>query len=177
MTGKTALLVIDVQPAFMEPEPMVTMDGDDLVAKCRGLIERARQVGVSVIFVQHVDDETPNDPYKIGIHPDLEPLVGEPVVTKEFGSAFIETDLDDILKEREIRHLIVCGLATFGCVNQTVVYAKLYGYDVTVVKNAHGAHAFPGWSTERLIDTFNAAWAKGGIRLVDDSDVVFHASG
>lgn len=177
MKNRTALLVIDVQPAFMEPDPMVTLDGDDLIAKCRGLIDRARRANMPVIYVRHEDDETPSDPFKIGIHPDIAPLAGEPVITKEFGSAFIETDLEDVLKERGIEHLVVCGLATFGCVNQTVVYAKLYGYDVTVVKNAHGTRAFPGWSAEQLIDTFNAAWSKGGIGLINASDLSFQVGG
>jgi hypothetical protein len=36
MKAGTALLVIDMQTLYMEPTPMVTIDGDDLLAKCGG---------------------------------------------------------------------------------------------------------------------------------------------
>jgi nicotinamidase-related amidase len=38
MTKKTALVVIDVQQAFMTPDPMRTIDGPDLVEKIEGLL-------------------------------------------------------------------------------------------------------------------------------------------
>jgi len=72
---------------------------------------------------------------------------------EEFGSAFIETDPEDVLEERRIRRPIVYELDTFGCVNQTVTYAVLRGYGIAVVKNTHGARAFLSWGTERPIDT------------------------
>ena len=51
MDEKRALIVIDVQRAYMEPEPMVTSHGNDLIEKCRGLIDKARSGSVPVVFV------------------------------------------------------------------------------------------------------------------------------
>ena len=82
MSQKQALLVIDVQRVYMEPEPMVTCDGDDLIAKCSRLIRTARAAGVPVVFVQHLSDDQPDDPVLIGVHPELGRAEGEPIIQK-----------------------------------------------------------------------------------------------
>jgi nicotinamidase-related amidase len=51
MTDKTALMLIDVQRIYMEPESMVTSDSDDLIEKCNGLIAKTRGAGVPVVYV------------------------------------------------------------------------------------------------------------------------------
>jgi hypothetical protein len=121
MSETKALMVIDVQCVYMEPEPMVTSDGDNLIDKCNGLIEKARAAGVPVVYVQHMGDDRPDDPELIGVHPELAPRAGEPVIQKRFGSAFFKTDLGETLRDLGAETLYVCGLATFGCVNATVM--------------------------------------------------------
>jgi len=69
MGSTAALLVIDVQRVYVEPEPMVTSDGDDLIDKCSGLIGRARDAGVPVLFVKHRSGEQPDDPALVAVHP------------------------------------------------------------------------------------------------------------
>ena len=80
MSETRALMVIDVQRVYMEPNPMVTSDGDDLIDKCRRLIDKARAAGVPVVYVQHLSDDQPDNPELIGVHPELAPEAGEPVV-------------------------------------------------------------------------------------------------
>jgi len=110
MSEKRARMVIDVQRAYMEPEPMVTSDGDDLIDKCNGLIEKARAADVPVVYVQHRSEDQPDDPELIGVHPELAPRAGEPVIQKRFGSAFIKTDLEETLRDLGAETLYVCGL-------------------------------------------------------------------
>jgi nicotinamidase-related amidase len=62
MRNKSALLVVDVQREYMEPDPFVTCDGDTLIAKCHTLIGAARAAGVPVVYVKHLDDVPPADP-------------------------------------------------------------------------------------------------------------------
>ncbi|MFC2079717.1 cysteine hydrolase family protein [Candidatus Bipolaricaulota bacterium] len=176
MTAKKALVVIDVQPVFMKDPQMLTVNGDDLVEKCKGLIDRARAGGVPVVYVQHIDkDDMPEGTPEadIAFHPDLAPQVGEPVVGKAFGSGFIRTNLDETLKNHRIQHLLVCGLSAYGCVNQTVLYAKLYGYGVTVVQDAVAAPEYEQFHTTEGIPVFLDAWERGGIRLASSQDAVF----
>ncbi len=167
------LLVIDVQRVYMEPEPMVTSDGDDLVPKCRSLIERARDAGVPVVYVQHVSDDQPEDSDLVGIHPDIAPLEGEPIVQKRFGSAFFRTNLEDTLNNLGAKSLYVCGLATFGCVNATVLCALCKEYDVRIIRDAHGCPSFPDEPAAETIEAYNKSWEGAGAALVSFADVTF----
>lgn len=170
---RTALLVIDVQRVYMEPEPMVTSDGDDLLTKCARLIEKARDAGAPVVFVQHVSDDQPDDPELVRIHPQIAPAPGETVIQKEFGSAFMRTVLEQTLTGLGIEMLYICGLATFGCVNATVMCAVCQDYEVVVVRNAHGAQDFQRSTARDVIGIFNETWERAGARLISAADVSF----
>jgi nicotinamidase-related amidase len=173
MTYRKALVVIDVQRVYMEPEPMLTADGDDLIPKCRGLLDRARDAAIPVLFVQHRSDDQPDDPDLVGIHPDLGLRPDEPVVEKRFGSAFFKTDLEPRLREAGIEELVLCGLATFGCVNATVMCAICKGYEVTVVRDAHGSTDFPDTPAAQMVEVFNRTWEAAGARLLPAASVEF----
>lgn len=173
MSDRTALLVIDVQRIYMEPDPMVTIDGDDLIAKCRGLIDRSRGAGVPVIYVRHHDKNHPDDEALVGIHPEIAPLPGEPVVVKTFGSAFLKTDLSSILEDLGAKRLVICGLATFGCVNASVTCAACKEYDVVVASNAHGTVASSGSSPEEIFAYFHDTWERLGATLTPASQIEF----
>jgi nicotinamidase-related amidase len=173
VSHKAALLVIDVQRIYMEPEPMVTCDGDDLIAKCRSLIGKARSAGVPIVFVQHCSDDQPDDAALVNIHPDLEPAEGEPIVEKRFGSAFFRTKLEQTLTDLGVDTLYFCGLATFGCVNATVMCAICHDFDVRVVRNAHGTNGFDRTTPAEVVEMFNATWERAGAKLVRETDTSF----
>jgi len=170
---RTALLVIDVQRVYMEPDPMVTSDGDDLLVKCGSLITKARGAGVSVIFVQHVSDDQPDDPELVRIHPAIAPAPGETIVEKQFGSAFMRTVLEQTLVKLETETLYICGLETSGCINATVMCAICQDYNVVVVRDAHGVQNLGPSTAHELIDVFNATWERAGARLMKASEVRF----
>jgi len=175
MSNNEALLVIDVQRVYLEPEPMVTSDGNDLIPKCRGLIDRARAAGTPVVFVQHISDDQPDDPALIAVHPDLAPANTEPVIQKHFGSAFFQTDLESTLKKLNAKTLYVSGLATFGCVNATIMCALCKDYDVRVIRNAHGSTSSGDTTAVRMIEIFNAMWKKAGATLIQVEGIDFTA--
>ena len=173
MSQTSALLVIDVQRVYMEPEPMMTSDGDDLIAKCNRLSGKARSAGVPVVFVRHVSDDQPDDPDLVGIHPRLERDPSDPIVEKHFGSAFFKTDLEGLLARIGAKTLYICGLATFGCVNATVMCAICKDYDVRVVRDAHGTSGLGEFAPAQIIDDFNATWERAGATLVLESEAEF----
>jgi nicotinamidase-related amidase len=173
---KRALMVIDVQPVFLSNADFRTIDGDDLVEKCKALIDRAHAADVPVIYVRHADEddmpEGTNEDAK-QFHPDLAPRLDEPTIDKIFGSGFMETDLDDVLRSKGIECVVACGLSTYGCVNQTVLFAKLYGYDVAVVGNAHAGQNSTEFPVSQGIPIFHRAWEKAGIRVLVPDNMPF----
>jgi len=170
---KKALLVIDVQRIYMEPLPMVTSDGDDLIEKCRSLIGKAREAGVPVVFIRHRSDDQPKDEALVGVHSDLEPAPGDPIIEKRFGSAFFRTKLEQTLSHLGVDALCVCGLATYGCVNATVMCAVCHDFEVTVVRDAHGAQDLGDTKARDIIAVFNGTWERAGARLAAEKDVRF----
>jgi nicotinamidase-related amidase len=77
-----------------------------------------------------------------GIIPALAPIAGEPVIDKPGKGAFYATDLQNILENRDINALIVCGVTTEVCVHTTVREANDRGYRCLVPGDCCGSY-FP----------------------------------
>ena len=73
---------------------------------------------------------------------ELAPAPGEIVLDKPGKGAFYATDLQQILQENAISHLIVTGVTTEVCVHTTVREANDRGYDALVVSDCVGSY-FP----------------------------------
>ncbi len=89
---------------------------------------------------------------------ELTPRPGEPVVDKPGKGAFYATDLEGILRNHDIRQLIVCGVTTEVCVNTTVREANDRGYDCLVLADCVASY-FPEFQRVAL----EMIKAQGGI--------------
>jgi nicotinamidase-related amidase len=102
------------------------------------------------------------------IHPALGPEPGDIVVTKHRVSAFAGTDLEMILRAKEIRTLVLFGIATSGVVLSTLLEASDADYEPLVIAdccadmnqelhNALLTHLFPRRATVTTADEVIAA--------------------
>ena len=147
---KTALLVIDMQRFFGEmvdpPLPHVKM-----------LTEFFDQSSRPVILTQHGHTKDELVPpiksqliRKVGpenalvvrtkgweLVPDIWKMAKDaPVIAKNTYDAFICTELDDVLREREVERVVVCGVMTNVCCSTTARSAFCRGYETWLVSDA-----------------------------------------
>ena len=66
------------------------------------------------------------------IIPPLAPRPGEMLIIKNRWNAFLNTDLDEILKSKSIKNLIIVGAATDVCVLETCSHAFSLNYNCIV---------------------------------------------
>jgi maleamate amidohydrolase len=68
----------------------------------------------------------------------VRPSTKDYILTKRHSSAFIGTELPQVLQTMGIDTIISVGCSTSGCVRQTAVDANAYGYRSVVVRDAVG---------------------------------------
>ena len=114
----TALLIIDMQKAFDRP---IWGERNNPQAEHQALRVLAyfRKHALPVLHVQHISDNPQsqfhnkqNQVFKSG----FEPVTSEPVFQKTVNSAFIGTNLETYLREKQIRHLVLVGDPASLCI-------------------------------------------------------------
>lgn len=184
--AQTALVVVDVQNDFADPNgSLYVRGGEKVVDVINQEIERARAAGAMVVYTQDWHPErTPHFEIDGGIwpvhcvqctwgaelHPDLE-VVGD-IVKKGSGgedgySGFTvrdpesgsesETSLDDRLRERGVEKIVVAGLATDYCVKETAFDGIAKGFDTIVLRAAVRAVDLQPDDGERALEAISAA--------------------
>ena len=184
-----ALLIVDFQKDFTPGGALPVSEGDRIAGPINSLLDSFDLVvatrdwhcadhgsfeGVEVdpekwrgadppsIWPLHCVENTPG----AELHPALERAKVDVIIDKgqdpnsQGYSAFQDTQLVDLLRERGVEQLYVAGLATDYCVKNSVLDAVRQGFDVTVVEDAvRGVDLTPG-DSERALDEMEAAGAK-----------------
>ncbi|MEJ7832975.1 MAG: cysteine hydrolase family protein [Nocardioides sp.] len=129
----TALMVIDVQQGVVAE----AHQRDAVIANIGTLVDRARDEGVPIVWVQHSDKELERGSDAWHYVPELARRESEPLVHKSFGDSFEGTDLEEALATAGVGRLVVTGAQTDACIRSTIHGAFSRGYDVTLVADAH----------------------------------------
>ncbi len=114
-----------------------------------------------VVWVQHSGDELPVGSDGWQYVPELKQEESEPVVAKRYPDAFEDTDLEAVLAERRVGHLVVAGAQTDECIRATLHGAVVRGYDATLVGDAHTTEDHTQWgapSPDKVVDHTNLYW-------------------
>ena len=144
--GDSALVMIDCQNTYTRG----VMELDGVAAaldQAAELLHRARSAGIPIVHVQHDDGEGGlyDIRAEIGqIADQVAPQGDEPVIVKGFPNSFVQTDLDDRLKQVGAQNLVLTGFMTHMCVNSTARGAFSLGYAPTVVAGATATRNLPG---------------------------------
>jgi len=149
-----ALVVIDLVRGYTDPDgPFALPDPAPAVAATRELVDAARANGRLVIwtvvryapgledgglFVRKVPalacfaEGAPGDWGELTVRPDPR----EPVVAKQYASAFFGTSLASTLRTAGVDDVVIAGVSTSGCVRATAMDALNAGFRPHVVKSA-----------------------------------------
>ena len=139
-----------------------TAEATNTVANLVRLSESARSAGIKVIYVpHHLTEEHDYKDWKFknlvhrGIerlsifekgswggefHPELQPQEGDLIAGEHWtSSGFANTDLDMLLKQHGIDHVVIAGIRANTCVEATGRYAVELGYHTSLISDAIAA--------------------------------------
>ena len=149
-----ALVVVDVQRGFDEPDVFGERDNPACEDNVAALIAAWRSAERPIVFVRHDWEESgaPLEPGSPG-HAFKAVVSGTPdlLVTKTVHSAFLGTpDLAAWLHDRDLEGIVVCGITADHCVSTTVRMGADLGFDVILAADATHAFARTGPAGEAI---------------------------
>jgi len=156
----TLLLCVDMQPKFIA----AVAEGIQVRRRCEFAVAAAIGIGLPVAFTEQV-------PEKLGATAsqllDLAPQAA--VWGKNTFSALADDGIRDaLLRQRDVRHILLCGIETPVCVYQTAIAAIADGLQVTVLSDAVGARRVDDART--CLD----ALARSGVHVLP-SETIFYS--
>ncbi|AAT61251.1 isochorismatase [[Bacillus thuringiensis] serovar konkukian str. 97-27] len=128
--------------AGMYTAGMSVHNGEKFLETLQELIGECRSNDIPVIYVQHNGPkdhplEKGTDGWKI--HAAITPLEGDSIVEKTTPDSFYKTNLNEVLQDKGITHVIISGMQTQYCVDTTTRRACSEGYKITLVSDAHSS--------------------------------------
>ena len=163
----SAVIVIDIQNDFCHENGIVSKDGKDvsfiqrMVPEIPSFLSHVRQLDIPIIHVRTVHNEWTNSRSwlmrgaGIDVSEFLQPSSwgaefyqvipepGEYIVTKHRYTAFLDTDLDLVLRSHGIKTIVLIGLATNVCVESTARDGYNKDYYVVLVEDCVASFSIP----------------------------------
>ena len=169
------LLIIDIQRDYFPDGAYPLVEPEAALSNAQRVLARFRDNGEPVLHLQHVWD-APDAAFMrpgtagVDIHPLVAPTGDEPVIQKAQPNGFVDTPLEQQLRDRGIDELVVAGMMSSMCVDATVRAAVDLGFTTTVVHDACAAPdlQFDGQTIAgaTVHAAFMAALADGYARVV-----------
>lgn len=155
---RAALIVVDFVNGFIDPE---MFGGGNILPAAEAtvpVVAAFRDAGLPVVFtrVVYADDgsdagiwceKVPRLLELTEANPAsqvvdfLTPAPGDIVIRKRQASAFFETGLSSILRQRGVDSVVIAGATTSGCIRATVIDAISSNFRPTVIRDCVGDRA------------------------------------
>lgn len=149
-----ALIVVDMINGFTDSTCPLGTDCPEVVSANVELLLAFREKGLPVFFTTVVYDNDQQatvfrhkvpalnvlqrGSHWVSIDAAMDRLDSEPLIEKQWASAFHKTDLNQQLKALSVDSLVITGLTTSGCVRASAVDGLQNNYQVVIAKEAVG---------------------------------------
>jgi ureidoacrylate peracid hydrolase len=169
----TALIVIDVQNLFTDPEaPLGAPDGPEIIPHINKLVAACRKQNIPIIWVQETNRADGSDLGMMGkywaglsppdgwlfpnthlweLYPELDNKPEDIYVTKTKYNAFWGSDLEAVLRGLGVESIIFTGICTDVCVGTTLIDA--FHRDFNPIMAYDGTTTFTPFKQEWLTRT------------------------
>ncbi|MFY9152252.1 MAG: cysteine hydrolase family protein [Prolixibacteraceae bacterium] len=162
-TDQPALILIDIQKGFNDLEYWGGQrNNPDAEQNAGELLTLWRKKGMPVFHVKHcssnpdsllAEGKPGNDFQEV-----VKPTEHETVIRKNVNSAFIGTNLKDLLDQAAIHKVVIVGLTTDHCISTSVRMAGNLGFETWLVEDATATFSKKGvsgqlYSAELIHDT------------------------
>lgn len=168
-----SLIIVDMQNDFMPGGALPVPKGDEIVNIINEYISVFSRSNAFIVATRdwhppnHISFNTVGGPWPphciqgtwgAEFHPNLALPTNTLIVSKatkpdkEAYSGFEDTDLDVVLRERGIKRLFICGVATDYCVKATALDGLRLGFQVFLLADAVRGVNIPPGSEERSIN-------------------------
>jgi nicotinamidase-related amidase len=167
--GKAALLVLDMQNYFLDPDSHAfTPSAPAVLPNVKKLILMAQKCNMNIIFTRHVNDSVNagrmgrwwrdmiiENSYESEIYKTVRLYDGKTVggyedktagrydckiITKDQYDAFYNTDLEEYLRSKNVEQVIISGLLANLCCETTARSAFVRGFEVFFPVDATAAY-------------------------------------
>ena len=148
-----ALLLVDIQKAFLEKDyPGLIRNNENAEFICGKILKKWRTLDLPIIHVRHSSTNPESKLHKsrpgFEFNDYVTPLENEMVLTKEVNSAFIGTNLENILIKSHIDTLVIVGMTTNHCISTTVRMSGNLGFDTYLISDSTACYNTKGLNGE-----------------------------
>lgn len=131
-----ALIVLDVQKGFVKNGKF-----NSELEKISALMDKFKEEEASVIATQHIDNHPDSIIYKDSEGAELVSFVNDKsdrVVKKHSPNTLSNMEIQELLTEKQIDHLVITGFNAEYCCLFTAITGADRGYKVTYIEDASG---------------------------------------
>jgi nicotinamidase/pyrazinamidase len=173
----SALLIIDFQNDFCPGGALAVDEGDQIAGPIKRLVGEFDHVFATRDWhpPDHSSFETEGGPWPVHcvqgtpgaeLHPSMDEIEIEEIVDvgrerEDQGySGFEKSNLAQVMRDRGVEQVAICGLATDYCVRASAIDAAKEGFETTVVTDAIRAVDVETGDGDRAIEEMKEAGAK-----------------
>lgn len=184
---KKALLVIDAQRIYTDKESeLCCKDAKNTVTRVNALIDAFEKSGDLIVFVRHEHKEDGSDlgrmfdfsgekeedfnfkrgSEEVKFDPALKGGTHQPEIVKNRYSAFVGTNLEELLRNKGIDTVVVCGFMTNFCCDSTARDAHDKGYWVQFIADATGTPGTDNYDEKQLREIISELLGAGYAQIL-----------